>query len=87
MEVIVTIGTLVLIERALCVGLYNSDYDDTQYLWLDILYRAFKFIGAFSVMLLIGIGWWAFLFIWGGYLLAFILRALVYKWKSNVEHL
>ena len=84
MEMIVTIVTLVLIERALCVWLYNDNYDDTQYLWLDILYRAFKFIGAFSVMLLIWMGWWAFLFIWGGYLLAFILRALVYKWNRNV---
>lgn len=90
MEVIVIIATLVAIERALCVWLYENVptyYTYIEYRWLDILFRVLKFIGASSILLLIGMGWGALVLIWLGYWLAFILRWIVFRWirKDNGE--
>ena len=90
MEVIVVVITLVLVERALCVGLYDSAptyYYVEERRWLDVLFRTLKFLWAFSLMLVIGAWPIAFLLMGACYGLAFILKNVVFKWirKNNGE--
>lgn len=90
MEIIITIITLVLMERALCVWLYDwvpTCYNYTEYLLLDILYRLLKFMWAFSFILLIWMWMGAFALITLAYTLAFILKKIVIEWirKDNGE--
>lgn len=88
--VVVAMITLIAIERALAVWLYewlDTHYIYTEQLWLDILYRGLKCIGAFSFIFLIGMWLGALIFIWLWYWLAFILKTIVYKCvrKENGE--